>query len=256
MRVPLVLTGYEHDLDGGFRLGFRRLVEVMIAPESSRPAVTSAVARPRQLIHDGRQCSTRHCRCYALAYLDRTWLTRCARSRRKSGLSMSRNFYLAGTAAMVFALGAAACGHSSDSGTTKTETVTASTSASATIASSSSSAAAAPGGSAGVQSLIPTPASTQRTDGPDSIAENGVHKHFGVNGSPLSVMDAYRAALEAQGWTVSVLNSGGGGGGGATYAGTNGTAYGVFVGGGYGGSTNLDACAWPAKPANPSCGSN
>ena len=68
-------------------------------------------------------------------------------------------------------------------------------------------------------------------------------------------MDSYKAALEAKGWTVSVLNAGGGGGGGgATYTGTNGNAYGVFAGGGYGGSTDLDACAWPSKPSNPDCG--
>lgn len=69
-------------------------------------------------------------------------------------------------------------------------------------------------------------------------------------------MDAYKAALEAKGWTVSVLHTGGGGGGGgATYTGTNGDAYGVFTGGGYGDSTDLDACAWPSKPENPNCGS-
>jgi len=176
---------------------------------------------------------------------------------------MSRNTYLTGAAAMVIGLTAAACGHSSDSGATKTETetVTASTSASATTTSSSmsSSASATTGAGAGtdVQSLIPTPANAQRTDGPDSIADNGVHKHFGVNGSPSSVMDSYKAALESKGWTVSVLDSGGGGGGGgATYTGTNGNAYGVFAGGGYGGSTDLDACAWPSKPSNPSCGGN
>jgi hypothetical protein len=28
----------------------------------------------------------------------------------------------------------------------------------------------------------------------------------------------------------------------------------VFSGGGYGGSTDVDACAWPTKPANPNCG--
>ncbi len=107
-----------------------------------------------------------------------------------------------------------------------------------------------------MQSLIPTPANAQRTDGPDSIGENGIHQHFGVSGSPTSVMDSYKAALEAKGWSVSVLHSGGGGGGGgATYTGTNGNAYGVFTGGGYGDNTDLDACAWPAKPSNPNCGS-
>jgi hypothetical protein len=42
-----------------------------------------------------------------------------------------------------------------------------------------------------LQSLIPVPANTQRTDGPDSIHENGIHLHFLVNGSPTDVMQAY-----------------------------------------------------------------
>jgi hypothetical protein len=108
-----------------------------------------------------------------------------------------------------------------------------------------------------LQSLIPTPANTQRTDGPDSIQENGIHLHFLVNGSPSSVMGAYQTALQGGGWAVTVANSGGGGGGGgATYTGTNGATYGVFTGGGYGSTTDVDACAWPAKPSNSNCGQN
>jgi hypothetical protein len=54
---------------------------------------------------------------------------------------------------------------------------------------------------------------------------------------------------------VTVQNSGGGGGGGgATYTGTNGNAYGVFTGGGYGSTTDVEACAWPVKPSNTDCG--
>ncbi|MET0703936.1 MAG: hypothetical protein ABWY93_30185, partial [Mycobacterium sp.] len=57
------------------------------------------------------------------------------------------------------------------------------------------------------------------------------------------------------GWTLTVMNSGGGGGGGgATYTGTNGTAYGVFTGGGYGSISDVEACAWSARPANTDCG--
>lgn len=178
---------------------------------------------------------------------------------------MSLNTYFISAAAMTIALTAAACGHSSDSGTTKTETKTVTASASASTSTSTStspattstsSATTGANGSTDVKSLIPTPANAQRTDGPDAIGENGVHQHFGVSGSPNSVMDAYKAALEAKGWTVNVLHSGGGGGGGgATYTGTNGNAYGVFTGGGYGDDTDLDACAWPSKPTNPNCGS-
>jgi hypothetical protein len=109
--------------------------------------------------------------------------------------------------------------------------------------------------SAQLQSLIPTPANTQRTDGPDSVADNGIRMHFLVNGSATAALDAYKAALEGKGWTVTVLNSGGwGGAGGATYTATQGANYGVFTGGGSGGATDIKACAWPSKPANTNCG--
>lgn len=177
---------------------------------------------------------------------------------------MTRNGYVVGAAVIALALTSAACGHSSDTATTKTETKTvtetsaASSAPSTTSASATSSATSttAANGPTDVKSLIPTPANAQRTDGPDQISENGVHQHFGVAGAPTPVMDAYKGALEGKGWTVSVLHTGGGGGGGgATYTGTNGDAYGVFTGGGYGDSTDIDACAWPSKPANPNCGS-
>ena len=110
-------------------------------------------------------------------------------------------------------------------------------------------------GSADLSSLIPTPAGSQRTDGPDAVHDGGTHKHFLVSGAPADVMNAYKGALEGGGWAVTVENSGGGGGGGgATYTGTNGGAYGVFVGGGYGGTTDVDACVWPSKPADTNCG--
>jgi len=102
---------------------------------------------------------------------------------------------------------------------------------------------------------IPTPAHTQRTDGPDSIPNNGVHMHFLVNGSATSVLDAYKTELEGQGWAVTVESSGGyGGAGGATYTAARGDTYGVFSGGGSGSTTDVNACAWPSKPSNPNCG--
>jgi hypothetical protein len=128
---------------------------------------------------------------------------------------------------------------------TATKTVTASVSQATTTTSSNSD----------LQALIPAPANTQRTDGPDSVQENGTHLHFLVNGSPTDVMAAYKTALEGKSWAVTVQNSGGGGGGGgATYTGTNGNAYGVFDGGGYGSTTDIDACVWPSKPSDASCG--
>ena len=112
-------------------------------------------------------------------------------------------------------------------------------------------------GATDLVSLIPTPAGTQRTDGPSPVQENGINEHFLVNGAPGDVMSSYRTALQGQGWTLTVANSGGGyGGGGATITGTNGGAYGVFTGGGYGNTTDVQACTWPTKPSNTNCGQN
>ncbi len=169
---------------------------------------------------------------------------------------MIRRRYVFPAAAIAIGLVASACGGSSDTGATKTETVTASATAGATTTVSGTQETTSPG-STDLQSLIPTPADTQRTDGPDSIDENGIHEHFEVNESPQQVMDSYKAALESKGWSLTVENSGGGGGGGgATYSGTNGDNYGVFTGGGYGDTTDVEACVWPSKPSNTNCGDN
>lgn len=146
-------------------------------------------------------------------------------------------------AALAVAVGltAAACSNS-DSATTATS-------------SSASATSGTPVDSAQLPSLIPTPAGSQTTKGPDGIPDNGIHLHFQVNGAPNDVLSAYKAALESKGWAVNtiVTSGGGGGGGGATYTGTNGSAYGVFDGGGFNTTTFLDVCTWPAKPANPNC---
>ena len=171
---------------------------------------------------------------------------------------MRRNGYVLAAGLLAVGLVAAACGGSGESSTTVTETVPASTT-STTVGATATPSAPATTATAGadLQSLIPTPANSQRTDGPDPVQESGIHKHFVVNGSPAEVMDAYKTALEAGGWSLVVENAGGGGGGGgATYTGTNGGAYGAFVGGGYGSTTDVNSCAWPSKPSNTNCGSN
>ena len=153
---------------------------------------------------------------------------------------------------------ATGCGGSSES----KSTVTVTASSTATSAASSSSAAAtstaAPsttGAAVDLQSLIPTPAGAQRTDGPSQDDQNGIRMHFVVAGAPMEVMEAYKKALEAKGWILSDRSSGGGGGGGgATYGGTNGGAFGLFGGGGYGGITDVNSCAWPAEPTDIHCG--
>src|SRR4051794_39092101 len=173
---------------------------------------------------------------------------------------MTRNGYRLAAALLAVGLVTTACGRSGDSSTTVTETVPASTTSTtvgATPTTSSATATTITSGSADLQSLIPTPANSQRTDGPEAIKENGIHKHFLVSGSPKDVMDAYKAALEGAGWSVVVEHAGGGGGGGgATYTGTNGGAYGVFVGGGFGNTTDVNSCAWPSKPSNTNGGNS
>ena len=149
----------------------------------------------------------------------------------------SKTFY-AGMG-IAISLVAAGCSQSSDSGA---KSVTSSAAAPA--------AAAAP-----LRSLVPDPTGTTHTSGPDTIAANGIHLYYTVNGVPADVMKTYRAALEAKGWTVTTIvssNGGPNGGGGATYTGTHGDNYGVFDGG-RDSSTYLNVCAWPSKPAEPNC---
>src|ERR1700739_1007758 len=131
---------------------------------------------------------------------------------------MGRKTYALVAAAMAIGLVASGCGNSHNSATKTT-----------------------PSTAAQLQLLIPTPANTQRTDGPTSIPDNGIHMHFLVNGSGTHVLDAYKTALEGKGWAGTVVASGGwgGAGGGATYTGTQGDTYGVFTGGGSGSSTDV-----------------
>jgi hypothetical protein len=145
---------------------------------------------------------------------------------------MGRKTYALVAAAMAIGLVASGCGNSHNSATKTT-----------------------PSTAAQLQLLIPTPANTQRSDGPTSIPDNGIHMHFLVNGGGSDVLGAYKTALEGKGWTVTVITTGGwGASGGATYTGTQGNTYGVFGGGGNGSTTDVSACAWPSKPANPNCG--
>ena len=144
---------------------------------------------------------------------------------------------------------AAACGGSpyvgisTSTGGNHTNTVT-------TLVSQATNAAAV----AYLRSLIPTPARTSRTDGPDPIHDGGVRSHFFVDGSPAEVLGGYKTALLRMNWTLIVDRTGGGpDGGGATYTARNGHAFGVFAGGGVRGVTDIDACAWPSAPATEDC---
>ncbi len=166
---------------------------------------------------------------------------------------MKHQTRLAATAIAV-GLVAAACSGSHNSSTATTTSATSATT-SATTSTAPATATSSASGNADLQRLIPTPANTQQTDGPDPMRDNGIHMHFFVNGTPTDVMNAYKSSLEGMSWSVTVESSGGsGGGGGATYNGTNGTAYGVFTGGGYGATTDVHACVWPSKPTDTDCG--
>jgi hypothetical protein len=163
---------------------------------------------------------------------------------------MRRNTYALVAAAMTVGLVASAC-NGSNSGTQKTDATSATSSSSAAATTTSQATAATTAGeSAPLPSLIPTPANSQQTKGPDTIADNGIHMYFQVNGSPNEVMAAYKTALEGKGWAVETIVTSRGG---ATYTGTHGDAYGVFDGGGFNSSTYIDVCSWPSKPANPNC---
>ncbi|WP_328353043.1 hypothetical protein OG976_20960 [Mycobacterium sp. NBC_00419] len=153
---------------------------------------------------------------------------------------MTRTTYAVIVLAAVAGLTGTAC---SNSGSTTTSTTTESATASASAVDKGQ-----------LPSLIPTLANTQVTKGPDDIADNGIHLHFQVPGSPADVMNAFKTALAGQKWDLTtIVSSGGSDGGGATYTGNNGAAYGVFDGGGYKDTTYIDVCAWPSKPADPNC---
>ena len=162
---------------------------------------------------------------------------------------MRRNTYALVAAAMTVGLATSAC-NGSNSGTQKTDATSAASSSAAATTTSQATAATTAGESAPLPSLIPTPANSQQTKGPDTIADNGIHMYFQVNGSPNEVMAAYKSALEGKGWAVETIVTSGGG---ATYTGTHGDAFGVFDGGGFNTSTYIDVCSWPSKPANPNC---
>jgi hypothetical protein len=165
---------------------------------------------------------------------------------------MRHTTYRLAMAVLAMAVLASACSSSPNS---STASGTNSTSTGAATVSSQRTVTTTTGANSKLQALIPTPANTQRTDGPDPLQDDGIHTHFLVNGSPNDAMGAYKTTLEGQGWALTVESSGGsGGGGGATYTGTNGNAFGVFTGGGYGSTTDIDACAWPAKHSSDKCG--
>jgi hypothetical protein len=96
--------------------------------------------------------------------------------------------------------------------------------------------------------------------GEDAIQEGGRHYFFTSSAAPATIVGSYQAALEDAGWTI--LDSGGGGdpfglfASGAGLTATDGTRYLKLNAGGPAGSTFIDGCVWPAKPADDNCGQN
>ena len=166
---------------------------------------------------------------------------------------MTRKAHLVAAAAAI-GLVAAACSNSSSSNTATQTSSTASKTVTASVSQATTTTTAA-SANTDLQALIPVPANTTHTDGPDPVQENGIHLHFVVNGPPVEVMAAYKTALLGKNWSLILdSSSNGGSGGGATYTASNGNAFGFFNGGGWGSTVDIDSCAWPAKPSDTSCG--
>ena len=72
----------------------------------------------------------------------------------------------------------------SSGSTTSAATSAASNTTAAATTTAQATTATTPSDSAQLPSLIPTPANSQTTKGPDNIPDNGIHMHFQVNGSP------------------------------------------------------------------------
>jgi hypothetical protein len=96
----------------------------------------------------------------------------------------------------------------------------------------------------------------------DSIQEGGRHFFFTSSAAPADIVGNYQSALEAAGWTI--VDSGGGGdpfglfasGANLTATDAEGVRYLKLHAGGPNGSTFIDGCVWPAKPADDNCGQN
>ncbi len=115
------------------------------------------------------------------------------------------------------------------------------------------------GATGGLLDGIPEPANAEyRAE--NAIGDGGRHFFYTTAAAPGDIVAGYQAALEAAGWTIE--SSGGGGdpfgmfGGGAGLTATNGDRYLTFNAGGPPGQTFIDACVWPARPADDNCDQN
>ena len=93
---------------------------------------------------------------------------------------------------------------------------------------------------------IPNSATLGSGDAPSG----GQMARYSTSASPSAVIDAYKQAVTAAGWTVTGGGSSSHGGG---FQATNGAKYLVFDAGGPQGTTYVKLCVWPTKPKNDRC---
>lgn len=76
---------------------------------------------------------------------------------------------------------------------------------------------------------------------------------YSTPAGPGAVIQSYKQALSAAGWTVT---GGGGGGAGGGFQATSGSKYLSLNAGGPQGTTYVSVCVWPTKPQDDHCGDN
>ena len=104
----------------------------------------------------------------------------------------------------------------------------------------------------GQASEAPPPAGAEKVR--EQPRGGGTHTLYRSTEAAGDVIRAYQATLQSDGWTI--VSSGGGGGsygGGGGLTATKGAQYLVLSAGGPVGSTNIDLCVWPTRPADDDC---
>jgi hypothetical protein len=107
---------------------------------------------------------------------------------------------------------------------------------------------------AGLLADIPAPPSSKSL-GTEAVSSGGQQASYSTSANPGAVIDSYKQALPAAGWTVtSSGGSVGSSGGGAGLQATNGPKYLSINAGGPAGMTFVHVCVWPVHPKDDHCG--
>src|ERR1700757_4268083 len=112
-------------------------------------------------------------------------------------MRVTRSTCALAAAAIAVGLTASACNSSSESAAATTPPAATTSATAAATTTTQGSATATPAGT-DLQSLLPTPAQTQQTKGPNPIGDNGIHMFYEVTGAPNDVLNAYKSALEGK----------------------------------------------------------